>query len=90
MAPLEFAPQVIPAPVTLADGTTLYPGETTGLVTDPTVMAANFPAGTTEPGLEEASQCSTADTMSQEFHHPVKGYSLTKYYDDVKIGFRIQ
>ena len=75
----EYAPQVVPAPATLADDTTLFPGETTGLVTDPTALVGNIPADDSGLSPDTASQCSTAATMTQQFFHPVMGYILTKY-----------
>ena len=82
--PLEYAPQIVPAPVALADGTTLYPGETTGLVTDPTALVDTTPADATGPGYDTASQCSTAATITQDFFHPVEGYRLEKYLCKVR------
>ena len=84
---MEYAPQVVPAPIFQEDGTTLYPGETTPLVTDPTVVSGDPPAGT---GInhDSDSQCSTSCSTTgpnplccQEFWHPTKGYLLTSYSD---------
>ena len=70
MAPIAYAPQVIPAPAVLADGTTLYPGETTGLITDPTVAAIGIPAdSTTVTGLPAGTHGHGLEDASPFLHH---------------------
>ena len=56
-APLVYAPQILPAPVTLADGTTHYAGETTAFITDPMVLAPS----PTADGTPSESLSPTAD-----------------------------
>ena len=91
---LEYAPQVVPAPVMLDDGATLYPGETTGLVTDPTALVGNPSADTSGNCFDTVSQCSTASSTAglmpfplcqQQFCHPQYGYKLTSYIHENEV-----
>ena len=64
---MAYSPQVVPAPVLLSNGNTLYSGETTATITDPLIALLDTnAAGTHDFAGYSGSQCSTAASVQPQ------------------------
>ena len=76
---LTYAPNMVPAPVLLPDGNTLYAGETTSVISEPLIDLLGPTAdGTDDPAGYGGSQCSTAASVRHELRSD-RGPLLVQY-----------